>query len=175
MTSTEIKRTLLNYYRFNQGLYVATEVSTIRGIADIVAMSKNFSKVIEVEVKVSISDLKNEAKSKELKHKVLNKMFESNKSERYSISPNYFYFAIPEELLDKAVPIIEDLGDFYGIISIGKSYKTKFAKKTYYLNERKIVKRAKNIHKEKASPESIHVFLSRITSELVTFYNLKTN
>lgn len=174
MTSTDIKRTLLNYYRFDQGLYVATEVNTARGIADVVAVSKDLSKVIEVEVKVSISDLKNEVTSKELKHKVLNEIFKTKENFSY-FSPNYFYFALPEELIDKAVPIIEKLGNFYGIISIGDSYRTRFAGKYYSLNKRTVVKKAKRIHKNVLSQNNFKTFLQRVTSELVTLYNKETN
>jgi hypothetical protein len=91
-------------------------------------------RIMEVEIKCTMPDLRNEVKKR--KHSIYAKPTPYYKK----FVPNYFFFAVPESMIDKATCYLEDF-PMYGIISISeKPIKSK--DDTYC----KIVKRPKQIH-----------------------------
>lgn len=99
----------MSYFRYTRQMLCATEVTCSHGIADVLAVSQDGLKSYEVEVKISLSDLKRELTEKYHKHREL-----INDSR---CKCNYFYFCLPEELLDKALPILNKFSTKYGIIT----------------------------------------------------------
>ena len=103
-------------------MIVATELTANRGIADILAVTKNMEITYEVEVKVSLNDFKKDFKDKAHKHKFIQRQDKS--------CPNFFYFCCPQELEEK---ILENLPETYGLMVCDKNqhiYVSKKAKKT---------------------------------------------
>lgn len=117
LTSDIIKACL--YYRYRYKLnyaYCADEVN----YSDFLFIT-NLNYVGEIEIKISISDLKADFK----------KQIHKSIKQKYKIDRNYFYFAIPDYLYDKAKPIIEEQGNYYGIITINSKFLWEVTTKKY--------------------------------------------
>ena len=109
-----MKALLLKYWRFERAYYnCAVEVPFYSGIADIVV--DNGKEVVEIEVKISISDLKADFKKKKFRYF----RFQDNRRYIYFIC-NRFYYAVSEELCQVATKIISDMDNNFGIISVSK-------------------------------------------------------
>jgi len=109
MNSEECKLKLLHYFRFFRKYnYIATEVGKFN--SDVLV--SNGESIIEIEVKISYADLKNELKKQ--KHK--NYISPTKWYKQYL--PNYYYFAIPEVMKEKASKYIYDNFPIYGLIII---------------------------------------------------------
>lgn len=111
MDSKYIKAALSANFRFKkQCKWMATEVGKFS--ADFLAISKSGKDLIEVEVKVSKTDLANDFKKR--KHMVY-----SDKRDKWT--PNYFFFAVPPHLVEYAVASC--VGKPYGVLEIIKADK----------------------------------------------------
>lgn len=88
--------------------------------------------VYEMEIKITKSDFKNDFKNKGKKHLLLESETDKN-------IPNYFYYAVPENLIS-----IDEVPEYAGLIYMVDYY-------PYY----KIVKTAPKKHKEKYSVEGL--------------------
>lgn len=156
MTSKTVKAVVLAYYRYKRGYFVSTETNVSHGIADVLAVSKDQSVSIEIEVKVSKSDLKNEWSNKATKHSRL-----QDETNKYGLIPNYFFFAMPAELYSEALQesIVANGHESYGIITITNDYQVE------------IVKQAKRLNRSK-NDKLLHNLILRATSELVNGYVL---
>jgi hypothetical protein len=114
MTSQEIKEILIKFYKYERGAdLVATEVEYM----DFVAVLKNC--IIEVEIKVSVEDFKNDFKKP--KHFYYTKWHNSQDLLDRHV-PNKFYFAVPSTIKDKVVEYLASRKDKekfanYGVIS----------------------------------------------------------
>lgn len=96
----------MHYFRFKRRYqFIATEVGRFN--SDI--LISNGEKILEIEVKISISDLKNEIKKK--KHAI----YASPTPYYKKFIPNYFLFAVPESLIDKSLTLIKEND---GLISV---------------------------------------------------------
>ena len=113
MTSDFMKLRLMEHYRFKRGMIVGVEAHVARGIADILAISIDLQRSYEIEIKTSISDLKADFKNKENKHLKM-------EEDKYDMAPNYFIFAFPKSLLEKAEQFLKNKNNKYGIISINE-------------------------------------------------------
>ena len=92
ISSTKIKAGLFNYFRTKKQFdCCATECGDFS--ADFLAVNKN-NELIEIEVKISISDLKADFKKK--KH-------EYYKNENKDFTPKYFYYCVPEYLVEDSL------------------------------------------------------------------------
>ena len=154
--SKQIKHALLRYYRFKRGCVVGTEVWIHGGIADILAVSDDLKKSYEVEVKISISDLRADFK----KHK--------QKSNYHKNKANYFYFCFPKNLLEKALPIIEAQNVKYGIIT----YDDRENLSLNVVPEAKlsVYKRARKLHNN-TNDILYKTVVKRVVSELIKMYD----
>lgn len=158
LTSEQIKIALISLYRFEKRFeYVCTEFE----FADITASDSK--KLIEIEVKISLADLKNESKksTKIRKHQLNNLDGKPRKSEHI---PNEFYFAMPYELAQKkeVIDYITSLNDKYGIITVTPIY-SKYHKK--YVYDIRYYKRAKKLHDNKITRELLDKIVKRLSSE----------
>jgi len=147
MDSSEMKRIIARYLRFDLGcpilgIEIASSLATSYndgGSADVLAVDKK-GYLIEVEVKVSIADFK--ADRKKGKHEYYRKLCGlpyKNQRVRFGklevIEPknyptHHFYFAVPNEIANKAKMICDNLypyaglltnhSDWYGNISVKK-------------------------------------------------------
>ena len=101
------------------------------GECDVLSINKN-KYLYEFEIKISKSDLKNESKklTKAKKHRLID----------IGQGPNYFYFVVPEGLIDR--------GDIVPWPNAGLIYVGQFGRV-------KIVKRAKRIHDREADPNTL--------------------
>lgn len=101
----ELKVLVMGYWRFIRNCpIVAMEYEY--GAADVLSVTPE-GMVIETEVKVSVADMKREAKKP--KHRDM-----QGGSSRW----HYFYFAVPQALEDKAKAIIEETYPYAGLLVV---------------------------------------------------------
>ena len=125
--------------------------------SDVISISKS-DYIYEYEVKISKSDFK--ADFKKEKHKLMlegvgvkERLIKENNNmvrDIWYLTPNYFYFVVPENLLP-----IEDIPQYAGLI---------------YMNEKQefeTIKKAPLIHKEKATHNFIRQLSHNLTCKLV--------
>ena len=132
--SKYIKGVLCSYYRFKKQCGIlATECG--RYSSDFLVQHKD--KLIEIEVKVSKSDLNNDFKKD--KHRI----YESGRS---YWTPHQFYFAVPEDIAEYAASKV--VGTKYGLLVIGDGSPTvKREKRTIYSDEKLLNRLIRNIEK----------------------------
>ena len=156
MDSSSIKAGLLAYFRFKrQYRYVATECGYYS--ADVLA--SNGRKLIEVEVKVSKSDLKRDINKP--KHKVY-----ADPNDRKIWIPHEFYVAVPQHLTEFAIEEVSKWNPKYGVISF---------KEDGLLEERfTVTKRGGMLHKQIIKDGVKAGFIARMSSELASIWMFNT-
>lgn len=103
MNSKIMKARILDYLRFKRGMMCATEVGCNSAYSDVCAVSKDFDKSIEVEIKISMPDLKADFRNKKAKH--VNALgIESNGA----FKTNYMVFAFPSSIIDQALKYLNN-------------------------------------------------------------------
>lgn len=147
MNSKYIKYALLRYYRFDRQMIAGTEVGVSGGFADILAISEDLNKSIEVEVKISKADFKREFKDKLRKHQVMNLCSATS-------TPNYYYFAFPKELAEELIHVVPN---DYGVIKI------------YNYNEVKVLRQGKRLN-HTDNKILYKKLVKRLSSELIGYY-----
>lgn len=162
INSNQIKSALLSYYRYKRQSIVGTEVNLgSNGSADILAENKGY--ITEVEVKTSISDLKKDF-TKRWKHK----NYKDTQPTYTKYYPHYFYFCLPDKLIDQALEYLEDKNKKYGIMSYdANSYS--FTRPEEYI---RVVRSAKKLHDNSNEILKEHI-VRRVVSELCTIYEDK--
>ena len=105
-----IKTSLLHYFSLEWGFRTSTEVVTDYGRADI--MTFNGKKVVEVEIKVTLEDLKRDIEKR--KHK----LFEKPRG-MYKRIPNQMYYCMPTFMLSFAKDYFKESP--YGIMAYDKN------------------------------------------------------
>jgi len=100
MDSRFIKGRLVNYF-YSRGMFAVTECySGFGGIADILAYEMKRKKLYEVEIKVSLSDLRaDKKKDKYILYQHLNAGYPSG--------ADRFYFAVPKIIVKESLKYIE--------------------------------------------------------------------
>ncbi|MDB4330448.1 hypothetical protein N9948_01870 [bacterium] len=151
MNSAEIKNKVLHYLRFKRKYsLIATEAGRKKkNNADILA--SNFEEIVEVEVKTSRADLRND--------------FQKMKHTRYAstrthFTPNKFYFAVPKKLVEYAIELTKDMG--YGVLEVSEKPLTGFTKHSFVT----VKKKAKTL-KERYCKKLEHEMLMRLSSEMI--------
>ena len=151
MNALECKIKLLHYFRFKRRFkYIATEAGKFN--SDV--LISNESQILEIEVKVSFADLKNEFKKR--KHEI----YKSPSYYYKQYLPNFFYFAVPRTLVRQSLLFLKDSP--YGLISISTKSLSNKKDETYC----KILKRAKPIH-DKFNERLHDQIILRMGSELI--------
>jgi hypothetical protein len=122
----ELKWLVMMYWRFQRQYWlVAHEYSY--GDADVLSASKNMGVICETEVKVSIADLKRELQKSKHRSDAFGKRFLRTKY------VDYFYFAMPLALVNKAIPICDNFFPYAGILSVGSYEEFLKDKRSKYL------------------------------------------
>lgn len=160
--SDNIKLALMMQYRFAQGAYlVSTECGNYS--SDFLAVNK-YNQIVEVEVKVSLTDFK--ADFKKPKHKIYEHTSKLTEWDKKSIFvPNYFYFAVPESILNSVLPLL--IGRPYGVIAVPD---IEFRPHVNWIAESKylrVVKKATMIRKHEITESEKRTIISRVSSELI--------
>jgi len=152
--SQKLKYEALKWLRLEQRcMFIATEVGGYS--ADVLGV--NEKKIIEVEVKVSIADLK--ADFKKRKHEFYTGYFSDGYQDQWI--PNSFYYAVPDALVEKTKEYLADRAtkhpsvDKYGVIQ---------------LSDFKVIKRAQWIHKREPSNRVKCTVALRMGSALIRFH-----
>lgn len=159
-TSEHLKCWLIKWFRIkNHYPLVATEVlCDYKWQADV--LTSDYKKIIEVEIKVSLSDLKNDFIKKAGKHESLSgKVFGEKRgyvNNDKLLIPNYFYFAVPEKILNKAYKIIKDTP--YGLLCIHSGHYNN----DDYITKIKESNKLNNIYPEKLEK----LIIKRMSSEI---------
>jgi len=114
MTANEIIVDLFKYIDESWVVkFILTEASMGNYKADLIFMQRH-GLMSEIEVKVSMSDLKAELK----KTKWGFGLYETNLNSGVAGKvPSYFYFCIPKSMQDKALPFIEKHWKFAGVLT----------------------------------------------------------
>lgn len=108
VTADYIKAVVLGNLRFlKQVKYAATEAGRFN--SDVLTINKN-ARLIEIEVKVTKSDLRNDFKKP--KHRVY------QQKPDHPWTPHQFYFAVPDHLVEYAVA--QCVGKPYGVIRVSE-------------------------------------------------------
>ena len=139
---------------------VASEVGPYS--SDVLAINKN-KYVTEVEVKVSWPDFRHEFK-KELHYRM--KKFKKHEIYANATSPwvpNYYFFAVPEELSDKVVAYLDKTNSKYGVIKVDNGKILNGFNTTQCL----VVKSAKRLHTNVCSEKLLDSVIARMSSEVI--------
>lgn len=108
----EMKILLMCYWRFTrQCPLVAMEFDY--GYADVIALSGKGRIIHETEIKMSIADMK--ADRRKPKHHPRN-LFGKDITRNWA---NYFYFAVPEGIKEKALKVCRELFPYAGLLVVG--------------------------------------------------------
>lgn len=157
-TAPYLKSLAINWLRYGKRLpLVCSEVGGWN--ADVLGLSPQIA--VEVETKISKSDIKAEFDKKTAKHWLY-----ANPKSTSSI-PNYFYFLVPEHLADFTRQFLEDKMPKAGVIS---ALKPPSNAKHYDKTMLAVVKRATKI---KDGPPTKYMFVTtllRCSSELAGLY-----
>lgn len=162
VTSEIIKTALMHLYRFKKGYLVATEFGYELGIADVMTLSKD-NEVIEIEVKISKSDLLSELKHKEEKHRVLKEAQESK------WAPNRFFFCVPTFLVQDTIEFCEATNPKYGVIEFDNDHG--FIKHPEKLLS--VARKSQKLHSKDRSKWFREYVMKRMNNDLVKMYRDK--
>lgn len=137
--------------------YVCTEVAPWK--ADVIGASKD--SVIEVEAKISKNDLRQEFENKLTKHAYYN-------SGVSTWSPNYFYFVVPPNIIERTVEIVSEKAPRAGVLC----YSFPNARPGERLS---CFKKPTALHSHKPTDKFLKTIYRRMASELCGLYitNLK--
>lgn len=157
MDSFDLTVEALCWLRFGKKMpYVATEAGGWN--ADVLAATDKF--VVEVEVKVSKTDLKRDFTSKRSKHF----LYANADGQPSRHVPNYFYFMVPKDIDDVALEVLEKEAPKAGLLSFDPSSRELDGRKTT------VIRRPTKLHNREPTPAFLKVLLNRMGSELCGRY-----
>jgi hypothetical protein len=113
------------------------------------------SDFIEVEIKTSVADLKNDKK------KPKHTWYGDDKSRKFK--PNKFFFLVPEELFEKVKPYVEENFPYAGIM-IWNQGGTKGRK---FVADIKVKKHAKMLKSKKLTDKQFKDLIKRLVSSMI--------
>jgi len=119
--------------------------------------------IMEVEIKVSISDLKNEKSNKKHKHGV----YAGTENTKYykSCIPHKFFIAVPVRLQEETIKFVTELNPNYGVMVLTDTPLEGIPEWESW-KRLKIVKRAKNLHDNEVTDGFKDMFAKRMSSDL---------
>lgn len=100
-----VKMNVISYWRFTRHALVVSMEADFHHY-DVAVISRD-RKLIEVEVKVSLADMRRE----ELKRKHQRAILFTDSL------PHYFYFAVPFGLIDEIMPIVQEKYSYAGVLA----------------------------------------------------------
>lgn len=128
---------------------------------------------VELEIKISKSDLKADFTKKADKHLMY------MNPELTKFTPNKFYFLVTKELEFEAIKLVEEKAPRYGVLVYeekvkqpkpGLKRKRKRSKTKGLKGEIRLAKKAYNLHENPPSPQLMDNVLTRASSELCRVY-----
>lgn len=160
MTAIELKEAALYFLRFERKLtHIATEFGQYS--ADVVGASS--TRLVELETKVTLSDLKNDFNKRHKHESYAN-------PNRYDYIredlPNYFYFMVPNDLGEEANNLCGLKNVNYGVITYGGHLGT-------WDQRWKVIRKAKKLHTQAPSEKVLTRLASRMANEIVSAHMLK--
>lgn len=161
--TTEVTNKVLYYLRYKRRIfYLATEVGLYH--SDILAISRG--QLLEIEVKVSLHDLKRDFLKTYSFYGKSYKKHEVYAHANSQWTPHRFFFAVPEKMVGETIKYLESVDNrTAGIISVNTDIPQKEYDKNIYC---KIVRRAKILHKNEIKFNIKKDIIMRMSSELVT-------
>jgi hypothetical protein len=164
LTAKYLKGCLMHYARYRKQMVVASEVNTGYCIADV--MAYNDDKVVEIEVKVSKSDLIHDReKSKHEWYGIL-------RNQKSDMIPNEFYYCVPDKLKDEAVSLSKQVEEVtlghlrYGVMVCAENKN----RKTHFDDLISVYYRPKKIH-DTYPKKLAKLIVKRLCSEICRFYS----
>lgn len=168
MNATEVKAEQASYWRFiRQMPIVAVEALD----EDLLVVSKA-RQLYVIEVKVSIADMRQDR----LKHKhadirnvlglpLLDRQRSYHSDPlRYGMVPNYFYFAVPNEIADKAAEIRDKFYPYAGLIRTGLPHGS-------FLGRSSVIRtQAQRIHGNKLGIKTVSHIVKAQSASLANVY-----
>jgi hypothetical protein len=163
----EIKGNLLAYYRFVKNYkYIATEAGWWYPV-DVIAF--NGRSLIEIEVKISKSDLKKELKGNKTKKHAAYRCPSDGRYGNLRV-PNKFYICVPSKLMGDALEIAEELNYMYGVITFTPNVDLSLRKMKHRASDNlRVVKEAQNLVLRRNEEEKQKIqdkIASRMSSEI---------
>lgn len=174
INSTVMKAELLAYWRYvRQMPLVGIECYD----QDLLIVTKD-RKLVICEVKVSISDLRADG-SKEVHFRIAHMEGVKKEPKNYKEAlaqakahwthdirtPNQFYFAVPQELVDKALVVLDERYPYAGLVSVHH-----FPDRQMWGHNVVIVRQAKMLHKGKCDIQTVSALVKSITASLASAY-----
>jgi hypothetical protein len=165
VNSNVIKCAVMSFFRFKKGYLCCSELSYSLGIADVIAINDTTGEVIEIEIKISKSDLLNENKHKEPKHKLLKEaeLYEDDTYPNYT--PNKFYFCVPTYLVKEAKEYSLDMNKDYGILEFDSTHIHKLPEHSIFYR-----KPAYKLHKACVGSFFKESLIKRVCNDNIVFY-----
>jgi len=166
VTAKDITASIMANLRFTKKMnLIASEVGHFS--SDVLAVQTDKGRFVEVEVKVSKSDLM--ADFKKYKHEYYLHQYKTGEplkdSRRWkwynNFVPKQFFFAVPEDMLEYTLNAVQDLP--YGVICYRKTNLPHFRRV-------RIEKTAKKLHDKPVPLNVIDDVLLRMSSELCNFH-----
>ena len=132
------------------------------------AIGYNGKDLIEIEVKTSWADFKNDFKNKKTKHQILLDSFSAQEKQKsHEYIPNYMYYLVTEDVKDNALKYLRDNNLPYGL----KVYKKRIRGSIVDFTS---LKRVERIHSDKVDERHIRAMMARMSNEYVYgFLDLK--
>lgn len=164
-SSAELTVACLTWLRFGkQFSYVATEYATWAGRrADVFGCDEKES--IEIEVKVSLSDLRRDFEAKGWKHQ----RYQDGHPDQYrNRMPQRVYFAVPERLRDETLKLLAVEAPAYGVIVMIEDDRNYYHEIPW--KKLRVAKSAKWMHREAPSKSLIADMTHRMASEVALFH-----
>jgi hypothetical protein len=164
-TSSDIVSHVMSWFRFHKQFpYVADELELGRYRSDVIGANKD--ELIEIEVKVSRSDLAQDFNSKRAKHDV----YRSGEScSKRIVVPNRFYFAVPERLKKSALEYLSSKNQDYGLIVMDDTGDINLP--PYKLLS--LARRAVWLHREPPSAHLLEKIVRRMGSDLASLHMMR--
>ncbi len=159
ITAFELKLAILEYYRFRNQCVTVDEFNGADVIAD------TGREIIEIEVKVSKSDLVNGEQRKQRKHA----LYRLGRSWA-RCHPNKFMFCVPIALIETAKEVIAELNPKYGIIAFDTEQFKHIVAAGYTPYTMKclcVIKRAGRLHTN-YSDRQTRLIAKRTSAKLIT-------
>ena len=163
MTAIELKEAALYFLRFERSMtHIATEFGQYS--ADVVGATSD--RLIELETKISLGDLRNDFK-KDKHRRYLKASDDCDFDYNHQDMPNYFYFMVPPALADEAVRLCEEHNKYYGVVIYSGD------QEHHWINRWKVVRRGKRMHTRKPNEKCLSRIAARMATEIVVAHSLK--
>lgn len=171
ISSADLKTIALCWLRFEKSFNLICTEDPFRN-ADAIGTdtSQQCRKMIEIETKISIADLRAD-QNKRVKHERMSKLHKKQPIEDmwqkedpgHTLFPSQFYFLVPAELKDKALEVVNELYPHAGLM---QAFASQSSDGRYRDGTLMVVKRAPVLHKLLIGKQIKHYFANRLSSEI---------